>query len=155
MFGVIAEGAGKLMLGASSIIDKLVTNAGERGELKNQFTGLLTEYHTKLESELSARHLADMNSDSWLSKNIRPLTLVFLLVIVSIMALFDGNVGKFTVNVEYIGLYKQLLLVAFSFYFGSRGVEKIMESIGKYQIKTKRQMNLEAKADLERAKQGN
>ncbi len=154
MIDGILKGAGELVKGVGNIIDKTVTSAEERCQLKNVFTQYLTDYHAKLEGELSARHIADMNSDSWLSKNIRPATLIFLIGVVSFMAFFDGNIGEFSINPEYIGLYKSLLMVAFAFYFGSRGMEKVIDSVGKYQIKTKRQMNIEAKADLERAKRG-
>jgi len=152
MIDGIMKGAGELVKGVGNIIDSTVTSAEERGQLKNLFTQHLTDYHAKLEAEISNRHAADMASDSWLSKNIRPLTLLFLMLIVSFMALLHGNAGGFSVDLAYIDLYKSMLMLVFGFYFGSRGFEKIMDSVGKYQIKTKRQMNLEAKAELIRAK---
>ena len=66
-----------------------------------------------------------MQSDSWLSKNIRPLSLVFLMAVFVLITFFDGNVGEFSVNKEYIPVYSALLGTAFMFYFGSRGAEKI------------------------------
>lgn len=83
------------------------------------------ELELKYEQELSKRHAADMASTAWLPKNIRPLTLVFLLAVTAVLAFLDGNIGLFAVNESYIQLYESLLLLAFGFYFGSRGLEKV------------------------------
>ena len=113
---------------------------------------MLTTYHSNSEAEISARHAADMRSDSWLSKNIRPMTLVYLMVVVSACAFTDGNIGQFKINPAYVKLFESLLLVAFAFYFGSRGMEKVMKSVSEYKVKSNRAENIEARAELIRAK---
>ncbi len=69
-----------------------------------------------------------MKKESLITKNIRPASLIFLLVFTSLLAIFDGNLqlGEtvFNVGKEYISLYQNLLITAFAFYFGSRGFEK-------------------------------
>lgn len=116
-------------------IDKNVTSDEERLRLANELAKIEADVKEKAdtiglqyERELSERHKADMQSDSWLPKNIRPLSLAYLLAIVSMLALFDGNIGTFTVGVAYIELFQQLLLLAFGFYFGSRGIEKVVKT---------------------------
>lgn len=123
---------------ASKIIEKVVTNQGEKGELKNQFTGLITSFQMAYQQEITARHEADMKSDSWMAKNVRPLTLIYLIAVVSVLALTDGNVGEFAIRSEYITLFTGLLTLVFSFYFGSRGIEKVMETVGKYKLQRER-----------------
>lgn len=91
------------------------------GELKQK----ADELELKYEEELTKRHAADMASTSWLSKNIRPLSLVFLILATAVFAVFDGNIGDFTIDTAYISMYESLLLLAFGFYFGSRGLEKV------------------------------
>jgi len=90
------------------------------------------------ERERTKRHSSDMKSDNKLSKNIRPAALVYLLIVVSLLAVTDGNlqwthaddtVWQFTVKDDYILLFKALLVMAFGFYFTSRGLEKIADII--------------------------
>lgn len=133
---------------ASKIIDKVVTNQGEKGALKNQFTDLITSFQMAYQQEITKRHEADMKSDSWLAKNVRPLTLIYLIAVVSVLAFTDGNVGGeliegeyvggFSIRPEYITLFTGLLTLVFSFYFGSRGIEKVMETVGKYKLQRER-----------------
>ena len=74
--------------------------------------------------EISKRWSSDMTSDSWLSKNTRPMTLIFLTVSLIILIVLDsGNIG-FGVNDTWVDLLKSLLITVYVAYFGSRGVEK-------------------------------
>ena len=74
--------------------------------------------------EISKRWSSDMKSDSWLSKNTRPMTLIFLTVSLIVLILLDsGNIG-FGVDESWVDLLKSLLITVYVAYFGSRGVEK-------------------------------
>ena len=75
--------------------------------------------------EISKRWSSDMSSDSWLSKNVRPMMLIFLTVSTWFLILMDSLNIDFGVNVEWIELLKSLLITVFISYYGSRGVEKI------------------------------
>ena len=112
--------------------------AEARGDLQQLDAALAQE------QERTKRHDADMKSDNWLSKNIRPGSLVYLLVVLTVLSITDGNiqwtfedgaVWKFTINSEYIQLYKALLVMAFGFYFTSRGVEKVADIIRSWKAK--------------------
>ena len=74
--------------------------------------------------EISKRWAADMSSDSYLSKNTRPLTLIFLTVAMVFLIVLDSLDIDFGVNVEWIELLKSLLITVYVSYFGSRGIEK-------------------------------
>jgi len=74
--------------------------------------------------EVSKRWTADMASDSYLSKNTRPMTLIFLTVAMVFLIVLDSLNIDFGVNVEWIELLKSLLITVYVAYFGSRGVEK-------------------------------
>ena len=74
--------------------------------------------------EVSKRWSSDMKSDSWLSKNTRPLTLVFLTTSTVVLVLLDSLDIEFGVSSEWIDLLKSLLITVYVAYFGSRGVEK-------------------------------
>ena len=74
--------------------------------------------------EISKRWSADMSSDSWLSKNVRPMMLIFLTISTWLLILMDSLNIDFGVSVEWIDLLKSLLIVVYVSYFGSRGIEK-------------------------------
>lgn len=76
--------------------------------------------------EITKRWEADLKSDSWLSKNIRPLTLATLVISTLILILLDGASNGFAVSLEWIELLKTALSLVFVAYFGSRGAEKIL-----------------------------
>ena len=82
---------------------------------------------TAIEAETTKRLQADMASDSWLSKNVRPGTLVYILTAYLILAVLDG-VG-FRVSESYVTLLGQWGMLVMSFYFGGRSVEKVMEMV--------------------------
>ena len=74
--------------------------------------------------EISKRWNSDMSSDSWMSKNTRPMTLIFLTVSAVILIVLDSLDIDFGVSSEWIELLKSLLITVYVAYFGSRGVEK-------------------------------
>lgn len=90
----------------------------QNGELA-QINADVTEQH-----ELTERLKADMNSDSWLSKNIRPMTLVFILITYTVFGLMSA--WDIEVNNNYVELLGQWGMLIMSFYFGGRTLEKIM-----------------------------
>jgi uncharacterized membrane protein (DUF106 family) len=79
--------------------------------------------------ELTKRLEADMKSDSWLSKNIRPMTLIFILLIYTIFGFMSA--WDLDVNGPYVELLGQWGMLIMSFYFGGRTIEKIMNMKGK------------------------
>ena len=83
------------------------------------------------EQEVSKRWMYDLNSDSWMSKNIRPLTLAFLLACMFVFIMLDSSLEGFRINEEWIFLLKSLLLTAVGGYFVVRTGEKIAKSFKK------------------------
>lgn len=75
--------------------------------------------------EVSKRWSSDMASDSWLSKNTRPLTLMYLTFVTSVLVVLDSTNSPFKVGTEWIELIKTLLVTVYVAYFGSRGYEKV------------------------------
>ena len=74
--------------------------------------------------EVSKRWMSDMSSDSWLSKNTRPIALIFLTISMVIFMLMDSFDWGFEVQSMWVDLLKSLLVTVYVAYFGSRGVEK-------------------------------
>jgi hypothetical protein len=87
------------------------------------------EFYKIEQNNLTDRLKADMSSDSWLSKNIRPATLIFLLVAYSGFAV--ASIFGFETRGAYVELLGQWGMLVMSFYFGGRTMEKIADKVGK------------------------
>ena len=107
-----------------NVIDKLTTTEEERLEVKKQIQQILEDADSKAQEEVSRRWEADMKSDSFLSKNIRPMVLIYLTFIFTVCAFFDGNVGEFIIAEEYIPIFQTLLVTVYGAYFVGRTWEK-------------------------------
>ena len=114
------------------VLDRFVPDPAEKAKaqaelLKMQQEGRLAELNAdNIENqELTKRHEADMASDSWLSKNIRPGTLIFILIVYSTFAMMSA--WDIEVNNNYVELLGQWGMLIMSFYFGGRTLEKIID----------------------------
>jgi hypothetical protein len=117
--------SGDLIKNVDSLVDNLTTTEEEKQQLSISLKKVLLDAQAKMESELSQRHANDMNSDSWLSKNVRPMTLIFVIVCTMLLIFIDAGILDFSVKNEFISLLSTTLVAIISFYFGSRGFEKI------------------------------
>ena len=91
---------------------------------------LLVSAEQEAQKEVSARWEADMKSDAWLPKNIRPLTLIFLTTVFVILSVFDGNLGEFSIDQAYVPVYQTLLMTVYAAYFAGRSIEKVKGKSG-------------------------
>jgi hypothetical protein len=114
------------------VLDKIIPDPEAKAKaqkelLQMQQEGKLAELNAdNIEAqELTKRHEADMASDSWLSKNIRPMTLVFILLVYSTFATMSA--WDIEVNNNYVELLGQWGMLIMSFYFGGRTLEKIVD----------------------------
>ena len=114
------------------VLDKFIPDPQAKANaqmelLKMQQEGRLAELQAdvKEQEELTKRLQADMASDSWLSKNIRPMALIAVFVAYFLFAMMSAY--GHNANEEYVTLLGQWGMLIFSFYFGSRGAEKIAE----------------------------
>jgi hypothetical protein len=107
-----------------NVIDKLTTTKEEKLEAQRLIQEILEKADSEAQEQVTERWKADMASDSWLAKNIRPLVLVFLTFIFSILAFADGNIGEFKITKEYIPIFQSLLITVYGAYFVGRTWEK-------------------------------
>jgi len=105
-------------------IDKLTTTEEEKLLIKKQIQEILEKADTEAQTQVTERWKADMTSDSFLSKNIRPLVLIYLTFIFTVCAFFDGNIGEFSIADEYIPIFQTLLVTVYGAYFVGRSWEK-------------------------------
>lgn len=110
---------------ASQIIDDVVTTKEEKMVLKNAMKKMLLESEVELQKNVTERWKADMASDSWLSKNVRPLTLAFLLVSTILLIFIDAGFIDFEVKNSWVDLLQLVMISVVGAYFGGRSLEKI------------------------------
>jgi len=118
------------------VLDKFIPDPEAKAKaqqelLQMQQEGKLAELNAdNIEAqELTKRQSADMMSDSWLSKNIRPMTLIFILLTYTVFGMMSA--WDIEVNNNYVELLGQWGMLIMSFYFGGRTLEKIMDMKGK------------------------
>ena len=126
----LLAGLGSLLGGdtiknVGNIIDDLHTSGEEKAEAKQKLESLLIQAEQAAQSQVSQRWEADMKHGSWLSKNIRPITLIFLTAVFVILSVFDGNLGEFTIGESYVPVYQTLLITVYGAYFAGRSIEKV------------------------------
>tara|TARA_R100000935_G_scaffold46494_1_gene69919 strand:+ start:2057 stop:2455 length:399 start_codon:yes stop_codon:yes gene_type:complete len=111
------------------VLDNLMTSKEEKLEIKKQIQKILEDADNNAQKEVTYRWESDMNSDSYLSKNIRPMILIYLTVIFSALAFTDGNIGEFSIAKEYIPIFQTLLVTVYGAYFVGRSWEKAKKSV--------------------------
>ena len=82
-------------------------------------------YEAEMQKQVTERWKVDMNSDSWLSKNIRPLVLVFLVTATVLLIFIDAGVISFKVQDKWTDLLQLVLITVIGAYFGGRSLEKV------------------------------
>ena len=121
---LFAGGAGELVESVGGVLDNLTTSKEEKLEAKRKMKELIKNHEAKMEENITNRWTADMNSDSWLSKNVRPLVLIFLVVCTMLMIFIDAGTIKFTVEEKWTDLLQLVLITVIGAYFGGRSFEK-------------------------------
>ena len=116
--------SGSLIKDVGNVLDNLTTSKEEIGKVKNEIQRLLLDAEAKMQQEVTSRWKADMTSDSWLSKNVRPLTLIFLVVTTMLLAIIDAGFINFEVKDNWVGLLELVLITVIGAYFGGRTFEK-------------------------------
>ena len=122
---IFSGGAAELVKGVGGVIDNLHTSAEEKLEAERKIKELIANYEVEMEKNITSRWEADLKSDSWLSKNVRPMVLIFLIVCTMLLIFIDAGAIKFNVKDSYIDLLQLVLITVIGAYFGGRSLEKV------------------------------
>tara|TARA_R110000737_G_scaffold14750_1_gene30886 strand:+ start:281 stop:673 length:393 start_codon:yes stop_codon:yes gene_type:complete len=121
---IFSSGANELVKGVGGVLDNLTTSKEEKLEAKRKLKELILNHEAEMQRNVSDRWAADMNSDSWLSKNVRPLVLIFLVVCTVLMIFIDAGTIAFDVEDKWTDLLQLVLITVIGAYFGGRSLEK-------------------------------
>ena len=122
---LFSAGAADLVKGVGGVIDNLHTSAEEKLEAERKIKELVANYQVEMEKNITARWEVDLKSDSWLSKNVRPMVLIFLIVCTMLLIFIDAGALKFNVKDSYVDLLQLVLITVIGAYFGGRSLEKV------------------------------
>ena len=122
---IFSSGASELVKNVGSVIDNLHTSKEEKLEAENKIKNMIMGYEAEMQKQVTERWKLDMNSDSWLSKNIRPLVLIFLVVCTMLLIFIDAGKINFNVKDSYVDLLQLVLITVIGAYFGGRSLEKV------------------------------
>ena len=122
---LLSGGAADLVKGVGGVIDDLHTSEEERLAAEQKIKEIIANYEVEMEKNITSRWEADLKSDSWLSKNVRPIVLIFLIVCTMLLIFIDAGALKFNVKDSYIDLLQMVLITVIGAYFGGRSFEKV------------------------------
>jgi len=122
---LLSGGAADLVKNVGGVIDQFHTSDEEKLEAERKIKELVANYEVEMEKNITSRWEADLKSDSWLSKNVRPLTLIFLIVCTMLLIFIDAGALNFEVKSTWVDLLQLVLITVIGAYFGGRSLEKV------------------------------
>lgn len=121
---LFSTGAAKLVDSVGDALDDLITSDDEKLAAELKIKELIARYEADIERNITDRWQSDMASDSWLSKHVRPMMLVFLVVTTVVMVFIDSGSINFVVEDKWVDLLQIVLITVIGAYFGGRTIEK-------------------------------
>jgi uncharacterized membrane protein YbhN (UPF0104 family) len=122
---LLGKGATKIADDIGGLVDRFVQTKDEKAEFEKELTKIFLEAEEIQQRNVTERWSVDMNSDSWLAKNVRPLVLLFLIVSTVVIIFIDAGVIDFSVKENWVDLLQIVLITVIGSYFGGRSMEKI------------------------------
>jgi len=122
---ILSAGAANLVKSVGGVLDNLTTTKEEKLAAELKIKDMIMGYEAEMQKQVTERWKVDMNSDSWLSKNIRPLVLVFLVVATVLLIFIDAGTISFKVQDKWTDLLQLVLITVIGAYFGGRSLEKV------------------------------
>lgn len=122
---ILGSGASDLVKSVGGVLDSLTTTSEEKLEAERKIKQLILDHDAKTQKNVTDRWQSDMKSDSWLSKNIRPMVVIFIYVATVLLIFIDSGSIKFNVKPAWVDMLQLVLPVVTGAYFGGRSVEKI------------------------------
>ena len=108
----------------SGIVDKFVHTKDEKAAFEKEMTQILIEAEAAMQKNVTERWKADLEHGNWLTRSVRPLVLIFLIVATVLMVFIDSGSLHFNVEEKWTDLLQLILMTTIGAYFGGRSVEK-------------------------------
>ena len=115
----------------SGVVDKFVRTKDEKAEFEKQMTEIFIDAEAAMQKNVTERWQADLQHGNWLTRSVRPLVLIFLIVSTVLMVFIDSGSINFTVEEKWTDLLQLVLMTTIGAYFGGRSAEKFNQTKNK------------------------
>tara|TARA_B100000780_G_C21126503_1_gene457278 strand:- start:2627 stop:3019 length:393 start_codon:yes stop_codon:yes gene_type:complete len=122
---IFGSGAVSIAGKVADIADRFIQTKEEKAEFEIMIKKLFLEAESEMQKNVTERWKTDLTSDSWLSKNVRPMTLIFLVTCTMLLVFIDAGSIDFVVEDKWTSLLEIVLITVIASYFGGRSWEKI------------------------------
>ena len=122
---LFGNGGGAVVDKLASVADKFIRTKDEKAEFEKEMTQIFIEAEKEMQKNVTERWKADLEHGNWLTRSVRPLVLVFLIVTTVLMVFIDSGSIAFQVEEKWTDLLQLVLITVIGAYFGGRSVEKI------------------------------
>jgi len=127
---IFGDAGGGIVDKLSGVVDRFVRTKDEKAEFEKQMTQIFIEAEAAMQKNVTERWKADLEHGNWLTRSVRPLVLVFLIVATVLMVFIDSGSIAFEVEDKWVDLLQLVLMTTIGAYFGGRSVEKVRKNNG-------------------------
>ena len=122
---LLGNAGGSVMEKLAGVADKFIRTKDEKAEFEKQMTEIFIKAEAEMQKNVTERWQADLQHGNWLTRSVRPLVLIFLIVSTVLMVFIDSGSIAFEVEEKWTDLLQLVLITVIGAYFGGRSVEKL------------------------------
>lgn len=122
---IFGDAGGNVVDKLASVADKFIRTKDEKAEFEKEMTQIFIEAESQMQKNVTERWKADLEHGNWLTRSVRPLVLIFLIVATVLMVFIDSGSLVFNVEEKWTDLLQIILITVIGSYFGGRSIEKI------------------------------
>ena len=121
---IFGDAGGNVVDKLAGVADRFIRTKDEKAEFEKQMTQIFIEAESQMQKNVTERWKADLEHGNWLTRSVRPLVLIFLIVATVLMVFIDSGSLQFEVEEKWTDLLQLVLMTTIGAYFGGRSVEK-------------------------------
>ena len=121
---LFGKAGGSVVDKLAGVADRFIRTKDEKAEFENQMTKIMIDAEAAMQKNVTDRWKADLEHGNWLTRSVRPLVLIFLIVATVLMIFIDSGSIKFDVDEKWTDLLQLVLITVIGSYFGGRSFEK-------------------------------
>jgi len=122
---LFGDAGGSIVDKLAGVADRFIRTKDEKAEFEKEMTQIFIEAESQMQKNVTERWKADLEHGNWLTRSVRPLVLVFLIVATVLMVFIDSGSLVFNVEEKWTDLLQIILITVIGSYFGGRSIEKI------------------------------
>ena len=122
---IFGNAGGSVVDKLAGVADRFIRTKDEKAEFEKQMTQIMIDAEAAMQKNVTERWKADLEHGNWLTRSVRPLVLIFLIVATVLMIFIDSGSIKFDVDEKWTDLLQLVLITVIGSYFGGRSIEKI------------------------------